>query len=338
MMVFPQPYVEFMRQALARYYGQLPDLTDFTTAPEISPLFGQTLASACAEILRAPQADLLEFGPGSGRLAASLLTELARLDALPRHYYLLEPSPSLRQRQTRMLHAQLPPNLAQRLVWLERLPDPFRGVILANEVLDALPVELFEVTAEDWHRGYVVAQADGSLELAYRPDPDLAFQAACARLRNLQSWPVGYRSEFAPLLPAWMATAAAILETGALVISDYGDTWPERYHPGRHQGSLRAYAQHRLVTNVLAQPGAQDLTADVDFSVVLASAQAAGLHVAHYGTQAQFLLKHGILDRLQQQDPQDTVSYLRLAQQVKTLLLPDEMGERFKVAWLTRPG
>lgn len=330
------PYVEFMRQALAAYYGQLRSFADFTTAPELSPLFGQTLASACAPTLRlwAPAADLLEFGPGSGKLAASVLQELAHLDALPRYYYLLEPSPSLRALQAQTL-SQLPPALARRLVWLERLPTQLRGVILANEVLDALPVELFEVAKDGWRRGYVVTQHD-RLHLAYQPDPDPAFQAYCTQLAALQTWPTGYRSEFAPQLPAWMATVAELLEAGMLVISDYGDTGPERYHPSRSQGTLRAYTRQQLSTDVLAQPGAQDLTADVDFSAVLHAAQTAGLSIAYYGTQARFLLQHGLLERLQRHDPQDTVRYLQLAQQVKTLLLPDEMGERFKIACLSR--
>ncbi|MEJ2653492.1 MAG: SAM-dependent methyltransferase [Gammaproteobacteria bacterium] len=307
---------------------------DFITAPEWSPLFARCLARQVEQVLTVMNGgDILEVGPGSGMMAADLLEALERAACLPGRYYLLERSGELRARQQVILKNRLP-HLYRRLVWLERLPEPgFRGVVLANELLDALPVHCFTVTDAGAAELYVRAghgrwqwQADApsSGELAGRIE----------RLMQEMHLPVGYVSEINLNAEAWIRSVADLLETGLILLIDYGFPRHEYYHPDRSSGTLMCHYRHRAHDDPFVLVGLQDITAHVDFTAMAEAAHAAGLQVAGYTTQAAFLLANGIAEFMN--DAGDERSRLERAQQIKTLTSPHEMGELFKVLALTR--
>jgi SAM-dependent MidA family methyltransferase len=311
---------------------------DFTTAPLVSSLFSQTLARQCAQCLRAlGQGDILELGAGSGRMAADVLSELAELDALPRRYLILEVSAELRQRQQELLTTELP-HLIDRVEWLDTLPEnPLTGVMLANEVADALPVQRFRV-GERAVEELAVRLEGGGLDGEYRAAPPALAEAVRAIEQDCgYTLPVGYSSEYCAQLPAWMSALAERLERGVLLLVDYGYPRSDYYHPHRHMGTLMCHYRHRAHDDALALVGLQDITAFVDFTAAALAGVEAGLDVLGFTTQAQFLLGAGLLDvvaqRASQSSPEEQV---RLAQQVKLLTLPGEMGERFKVLALGR--
>lgn len=309
---------------------------DFVTAPELSPLFGRCLARSCAAVLAACGGDILEFGAGSGRLAVDLLGELEVLGCLPGRYCILERSAELRARQHAVLQ-EARPQLLARVVWLEQLPEPgFRGVMLGNELLDAMAVERFRWDGQAAQRLHVVAAGEGfdwlPLPLA---EPDLA--AEITRIAAACDLPAGYESEFNAGLAPWLHSVAERLACGMLLLIDYGYPRHEYYHGQRCSGTLMCHYRQRAHANPLLWPGLQDITAHVDFTAVAEAAVAAGLAVSGYTTQAHFLLDCG-LDRLLQDamHVHTDASYLRIAQQAKTLILPGEMGERFQCIGLTR--
>ena len=309
---------------------------DFVTAPELSPLFGRCLARSCAAVLQTPGGgDVLEFGAGSGRLAIDLLGELDALDCLPGHYYILERSASLKQRQQALLQAHLP-RLLDRVVWIDRLPNAgFRGVMLANEVLDAMAVERFRWngSAAEWFEVRAAGDAFEWCTRAASAGHELAQIRALAAACEMTA---GFDSEVNTSLGPWMRAVADVLESGLLLLIDYGYPRHEYYHPQRSAGTLMCHYRHRAHDNPLLWPGLQDITAHVDFTAVAEAAVAAGLEVSGYTTQAWFLLDCGLDGLLQQAGPSATAEYMRHAQQAKTLLLPGEMGERFKCIGLTR--
>jgi SAM-dependent MidA family methyltransferase len=308
---------------------------DFITAPELSQLFARCLAQQCASLLQAPGADVLELGAGSGRLAAELLPELSQLGALPEHYYILEVSASLRAQQQARI-AALPAVLAQRVQWLEALPaSPISGVVLANEVADALPFERFVSTAQGCLARGVALADNGALQSADRAASgtlQLAYAQLTAQLGA--ALPAGYCSEICPLLEPWIGSLAAVLARGALLIFDYGLGSAERYHPQRYGGTLRCHYRHRAHDDPFLFPGLQDITAWVDFTRVAEAGDRAGLEVAGYCTQAAFLLATGIESALAAIT--DPLAHARAASQARQLLLPGEMGEIFKAIALTR--
>ena len=308
---------------------------DFVTAPEISPLFGHCVARQCVEFLRKTAGELLELGAGTGRLAADVLAELARLGALPSRYSILEISAELRERQ-RLTLASLPPALRSRVQWLDSLPAaPISGLILANEVADALPFECFVVTGEGVAEEGVSRSGSGALELRTRPAP-AALRAEFARLQATLPAPLasGYRSEICPRLDAWVHSLADCLREGALLLFDYGLGRAERYHPQRDAGTLQCHFRHRAHGDPLLYPGLQDITAWVDFTRVAEAATRSGLHVAGYCTQAAFLLASGIETELAAiTAPPERA---RRAAEARQLLLPGELGETFKALALTR--
>jgi len=305
---------------------------DFVTAPELSGLFARCLANQCAQVLRCVGGDVLEFGAGTGRLAAGVLSRLAELDQLPEHYYVLEVSADLRARQRETL-AELPTAIGSRVQWLDTLPAvPITGVILANEVADALPFQRFVIDA-----GCVYERGVGVCRQAALIDADRpASEALCAELGRIapQAWPPRYLSELCPMLDAWIAAIAAALSRGALLLIDYGLPRHEYYHPQRDQGTLRCHFRHRAHDDPLRYPGVQDITAWVDFTRVAEAAVEAQLEVAGYCTQAAFLLATGIESALAAAT--GTTQRARLAAQARMLLLPGEMGEHFKVMALRR--
>jgi SAM-dependent MidA family methyltransferase len=297
---------------------------DFVTAPELTPLFGRTLARAIAPALQEIGGEVLELGAGSGRLAADLLGELERLGALPRRYLILEVSAELRERQQQTI-ARAWPQLARRVTWLDALPGRFSGAIVGNEVLDALPAELVHWTAAGpLQRGVMLAGE--AFAWADRPIAD----AALRRRAEALALPPGYLSEINLAAEALVASLGRILDRGVILMLDYGFPQAEYYHPQRHMGTLRAHYRHHALDDPFHLPGLTDLTAHVDFSAVANAGVAAGLALAGYTSQAGFLLNSGLTELLMQTPPDDAAAYLPQANAVQRLVSPAEMGELFK--------
>ena len=308
---------------------------DFITAPEVSPLFARCLAQQAAQVLdELPGGDIIEFGAGSGQLAADLLLELELLDKLPRRYQILEVSPDLRQRQAETLRTKAP-SLWSRVEWLEHLPDkPLRGIALANELLDAFPVQRFRIEGGELLEQFVVV-AGGGLKTVWEPVKSPGLETGLISLMERRGpFDDGYESEVNPRIRAWLQSIGGCFQAGLLLLIDYGYPQVEYYHPQRRTGTLMCHYRHRAHDNPLILPGLQDITAHVDFTHVAVSAQEAGFSVLGYTSQAFFLLGCG-LDRLVAgSDPNHPTEHLLLMQGVKRLTLPSEMGEKFKVIGL----
>lgn len=331
------PFVRYMEQVLYApglgYYAggaaKFGGAGDFITAPELTPLFGQTLARVAAEVLGQTGGDLLELGAGSGKLARDALRTLERMNALPARYLILEPSPDLQDRQRTLLAAEIP-HLLDRVTWLHALPERHNGVIWANEVLDALPVHLVHWTESGPQERGVVWQEDG-FAWADRPIAAAALAAAAAVL------PVQppYLSEINLAAAALITSLAERLERGLMLFIDYGYPRSEYYHPQRSMGSLKAHYRHHSLDDPFHLPGLADLTAHVDFSAAAEAGCAAGLDLLGYDAQARFLLNAGLPALLTDLDPTDP-AYLATAAKVQRLLQPSEMGEVFKALALGR--
>jgi SAM-dependent MidA family methyltransferase len=308
---------------------------DFTTAPEVSALFGQGVAQQLAQILKITQGSVLEIGAGTGRFASCLLTTLAELDCLPDHYWILEVSADLRERQRQEI-TQLPKALAQRVVWLDHLPQkPVHGVILANEVLDALPVARFVLRSDGLDEiGISLNHDDFIIETARPAGAQLSEGVAAIATQLPAPLPNNYSSEVCMRLEPWLSTISAVLARGAILLFDYGLPRSAFYHPARSSGTFRCHFKHRAHQYYLCNFGLQDLTAWVDFTAVAEAADAAGLAVAGFTSQAAFLLATGIEARVAQAG--NDIARLRLASEARQLLLPGEMGEAFKAMALTR--
>jgi len=303
---------------------------DFVAAPELTPLFGRTLAQAIAPALEETGGGVLELGAGSGRLAADMLGELDRMGRLPTHYSILEVSADLRQRQQATLARELP-HLHERVQWLDALPGHFKGVILGNEVLDALPVELVRWTDDEPRVCGVTLDGE---RLAWQDGP-IADPVLGTRAKALDLAP-GYLSEINLAADALIASLAQSLQRGLLLLIDYGFAAAEYYHPQRHMGTLRAHYRHHALDDPFHLPGLCDLTAHVDFSAVARAGMAAQLVVAGYTSQAGFLLNSGLTECLMRTSPDDAAAYLPQANAVQRLVSPAEMGELFKVIALTK--
>jgi SAM-dependent MidA family methyltransferase len=313
---------------------------DFTTAPETSSLFGYVLARQCVTVLAQTQsaarpASILEFGAGSGRLAADVLTRLNDLNALPDSYQILEVSADLRERQAAYLQEAVP-ELAAKVTWLDDLPAEHHGVIIANEVLDALPVERF-VRHRDHVAQLCVAVENGKFIVVEREAPTLLATAVAEIEEDLgERLADGFVSEINLAAPAWTADVAAILKTGTAFLFDYGVSRSEYYAVDRSDGWLRCYFRHHAHADALILPGIQDITAWVDFSAIAAAAVASGLSIAGYVSQAHFLMHGGLADELADFTELAPAAQLRLSAQVKLLTLPGEMGENFKCLGISR--
>jgi SAM-dependent MidA family methyltransferase len=305
---------------------------DFTTAPELSDLFSVCVARQCAEVLKQTGGSILELGAGTGRMAAKVLETLAALGAVPERYAILEVSADLRDRQ-RVRIEQLSENLQKRVVWFDRLPSkPLTGVVLANEVLDALPCHRVVVRNGAAHvLGVTAAQGDTSAPaFAEQERPaDADFAAAWKRLARELPYelPDEYRTELCLRVEPWIGSLADCLDCGIVLLFDYGLPRSHYYHPQRSQGTLRCHYRHRVHDDPLINVGAQDITAWVDFTRVAEAADAAGLQVRGFATQAAFLLGLGIEGLVR--DP-------RQASEARQLLMPGEMGEAFKAMALAR--
>jgi len=306
---------------------------DFVTAPELTPLFGRTLAIQLAQVLASvPEGDILEIGPGSGRLAGDVLETLAESDALPARYLLLEVSPDLRERQREHLSAQVG-DLMRRVEWIDVLPEGWRGAVIANEVLDAVPAHLIVRRGGAWLERGVTVDTGACLAFCDRP-------LAPGLLRNIAQsrFPADgdYVSEVNPTAEALVTSVAARCERGLMLLVDYGFPAAEFYHPQRDGGTLMAHYRHRALADPFFYPGLCDMTAHVDFSAIARAGVAAGMTVAGFATQANFLVNCGVLDALARCGDPQSAAYLRAASTVQKLTSPAEMGELFKVLALTR--
>jgi SAM-dependent MidA family methyltransferase len=331
------PFARYMELALYApglgYYSagaeKLGASGDFVTAPEISPLFGGALARQAAEVIRATGGSVLELGAGTGRLAADLLLALEILDALPERYAILEVSADLQARQRDRI-ASAAPHLLARVSWLSELPKHWRGLVLANEVLDALPVHLVVSEGGTWRERGVAWQEGFCWQDAAITSRDLETAAAC-----LPPYP-GYLTEINLAGPQLTATLAEILDAGVLLFIDYGFGHREYYHPQRCAGTLMCHYRHRAHDDPFVLPGLQDITSHVDFTAIAEAGIARGLALQGYTTQARFLVNCGITDLMQAVPVEDVANYLPMAAGVQKLLSPSEMGELFKVIALGR--
>jgi SAM-dependent MidA family methyltransferase len=331
-------FAEFMQHALYApglgYYAagstKFGEAGDFVTAPEISRVFGHVIARQCAEVLdQVDEGAVLEFGAGSGKLAADVLSRLDTLDSLPTAYRILEVSADLRERQEMYIRQHVP-DLAHLVSWIDISPTGHRGVILANEVLDALPVDRFVRRDAGIMQQRVCTTADG-FAFTEAPAPTRLESAVLELEADLEATlPDGYRSEICLAVPDWIAQLEAGLTEGVAFLFDYGVSRREYYGAERSDGWLRCHFRHHAHNDPLILPGIQDLTAWVDFTRVAAAAVAAGFEIAGYSAQAQFLMSGGLEAEMRDFASLPLEVQLKLSQQIKTLTLPGEMGEHFK--------
>ena len=313
---------------------------DFITAPEISPLFSQCVARQCQQVMAGNDGmDILEVGAGSGAMACEILRELEKLDSLPAHYYILDLSADLRARQRTHLQRELP-QLMDRVLWLDALPENgFKGVVLANELLDAMPVHLVRFDPENLVERYVGWDGE-RLTWCDGPLSEARLAVAAAHIINecgADEFDNEYVSEINLAAADWVRSIASILEQGLVLLIDYGFPRREYYIPERKEGTVMCHYRHQAHSDPLILPGLQDVTAHVDFTAVAESADEAGLDVAGYTTQAHFLLGTGLMALLAEAAEKTThEQQLMQAQAVKTLTMPQEMGELFKVIALTK--
>lgn len=304
---------------------------DFVTAPEISPLFSYCLANQCAEILEnLSGGDIFEFGAGSGVMAADILFALKEKNWLPNHYYILELSGFLKSVQHETIKNKIP-ELLDRVIWLEQLPEkPIQGVVLANEVLDAMPVHLFKINNGIKECG--VAVENNQLVNCVFEKENLELISALKKYEI--DFAENYSSEINLLLPGWIKSVATILSHGVVLILDYGFPRTEYYHRDRSAGTLMCHYRHRSHANPLIFPGIQDITAHVDFTAVAENAADQRFSVNGFTNQAAFLMNTGLLSFIN--NTIDEKKRFLQNQQILQLTLPSEMGELFKVIGLTK--
>ncbi|MFP6557625.1 class I SAM-dependent methyltransferase [Paraburkholderia sp. B3] len=342
------PFDRYMERALYApglgYYGggarkfgfDARDGSDFVTAPELSPLFAATLARALAEALAASGTRaLMEFGAGTGKLAAGILLALDALGVDFDSYAIVDLSGELRARQRATIEA-LAPHLAPRVTWLDALPAQFEGVVVGNEVLDAMPVRLFARKDAVWHERGVTVGAQGAFVFSDRP----AMSGLDAH------WPEGvlagvegsedYLTETHEAALAFTRTVCTMLVRGAAFFIDYGFPRREYYHPQRAQGTLMCHYRHRAHGDPFLYPGLQDITAHVEFTGIAEAAVESGAEVLGYASQARFLMNAGITEVLSEIDPRDVQRFLPAANAVQKLVSESEMGELFKVIAFSR--
>ena len=312
---------------------------DFVTAPEISSAFARTVATQALQIMAASAMQIIEVGAGSGRLAADLLLELELRGALPERYAIIELSGELRERQ-RATIAERAPQLIDRVVWLDALPERFDGLVLANELLDAMPVQLVVWGHDDdeqtiFERG--VSVQGGEFIWIDRPASGRVLERAqqLGEERSAEApLPPGYLSEIGLTAADWTASWATIIGRGALLLFDYGFPRHEYYHQQRSSGTLMCHYRHHAHGEPFFLPGLQDITAHVDFTAIVEAGFDAGFEFLGYTTQATFLLNCGLTDVLSRIPADDLARYLPQAQAAQKLISPAEMGELFKVVAL----
>jgi len=343
------PFSRFMERALYApglgYYSagahKFGKTGDFITAPETGTLFSATIANALAPVIQqlGKSVCILELGGGSGAFAKTVLKQLHKINALPEMYAILEPSADLRQRQRDYLHHHLEPDLFAHLHWLDRpFTDTWDGVIVANEVIDALPCPRFLMQHGQVYEHYVQLDNQGQFKTTYQPADSLLNNA----VRHIEQYlecrfSDGYTSEVLAQLPYWIQAVTAGLRHGVLLFIDYGYPRHEYYQVERDQGTLRAFYRHHVHNDVYRWPGLQDITVSVDFTALAEAGTSAGFNLAGYCSQTSFLLANGIIDVLEQaQNQQDENTCLSLRNEFKRLTLPSEMGEYFQVMGFMR--
>lgn len=305
---------------------------DFTTAPELSALFAQCIAQQFAIILESlsGQGAICELGAGTGRFAQEVLLALNAHNTLPKKYFIVETSPTLRMRQQQLL-AQGCPHLLPYITWLDQLPSNFTGIIFANELLDALPVHCMRIDNNIIYERCVSCVNDNFTWALTEPTSALLAQQT-QQLVELYNLPNDYNTEISLIIPHWLEKLAACLARGVLLLFDYGYNQAEYYHPSKKNGTLRCYYQHRLQDNPFILLGAQDITTNVDFTKVAASAINSGIELMGYTTQTAFLLNSGLPQLSMQQDQlyDNSIVAYQKRQALKSLLLPTEMGTLVK--------
>lgn len=301
---------------------------DFTTAPEISPLFGQALAEVATHLMQQTMPQIIEFGAGSGKLAHDILVELTSMKVPLDRYMIVELSGELRARQQEALR-DFP-----QVVWLDRLPDAFSGVVLGNEVLDAMPVNLVVKTEDGWKERGVSRSSGGFTYIDLPCEAELI-----AQIPEPNSLPIGYFTEVHPIAIGFMRSLAGMLKAGqhesgrggAAIFIDYGFPAHEYYLWQREQGTLMCHYRHHAHPDPFYLPGLQDVTAHVEFSALAHAVTEEGIDVLGYSSQASFLLDAGIGDLLLRTSPADPLQYLPQANALQKLISSAEMGELFKV-------
>ena len=337
------PFSRFMERALyapglgyysggARKFGRrAEDGSEFVTAPELSPLFAQTLARPVAEALEASGTRrVMEFGAGTGKLEAGLLAALDALGTPLDEYAIVDLSGELRERQRETIEAAVP-GLAAKVRWLDALPERFEGVVVGNEVLDAMPVRLFAKADGAWRERGVALDARQAFVFEDRPAADVP-----RALDALVDMPDGYVTETHEAALAFTRTVCTMLARGAVFLIDYGFPAHEYYHPQRDRGTLMCHYRHRAHDDPFLYPGLQDITAHVEFSGIYEAGVATGADLLGYTSQARFLLNAGITDALAAIDPSDVREFLPAANAVQKLISEAEMGELFKVIAFSR--
>jgi len=320
---------------------------DFVTAPVISPLFSRCIARQCAQVLgslqkRGNNADILEAGAGSGEMACDILMELERMDILPAHYFILDISADLRQRQHALIQ-QRAPHLLRYVHWLDKLPvKGFTGIVLANEVLDAMPVHRVHIGKKNAQE-YYVAEDNGSFVWcldALSSEPLRHRITAIRQILDNDISDIGYTTEINLIAESWIRDIADTMATGLILIIDYGFPRHEYYHPQRSEGTLMCHYNHHAHDEPLVLVGLQDITCHIDYTAIAEAAYDAGLTVSGYTSQGHFLLACGLVEPANLAVPvingQPSVAEIKQAQEIKKLTLPHEMGELFKVMALTR--
>jgi SAM-dependent MidA family methyltransferase len=299
---------------------------DFVTAPQISPLFAQTISNQISQILHITHGNILELGAGTGKLAADIVLTLAEKNSVPAKYFILEVSDHLCQVQLETLQSSLPQDLVERVEWLTELPSNFNGVIIGNEVLDAIPVHIVNVKNDGiYERGIAIEAAEFVWQDKVLSEPSLLDVVSKLNL------PEGYVTEVCPAASGLIASLAHSLQQGMILMIDYGFSAREYYHPQRNQGSLMCHYQHYAHSDPLINIGLQDITAHVDFTTVAHTGVNHGLALSGFCSQAQFLMNCGILELMSQVSPHDMARYVPLAAAAQKLLSPAEMGDLFKV-------
>jgi SAM-dependent MidA family methyltransferase len=299
---------------------------DFVTAPEISPLFAQTLSNQIMQVLNLTHGNILELGAGTGKLAADILLTLAEKSSAPDKYYILEVSDHLRQVQLETLQKRLPQDLARRVEWLRELPASFNGVMIGNEVLDAIPVHIVHVKEDGLYEHGIAVVAE---EFAWQDK--ILNESSLLDVASKLNLPEDYVTELCPAASGLIASLAHCLQQGIILMIDYGFSAREYYHPQRNQGTLMCHFQHYAHSEPLINVGLQDITAHVDFTSITHAGMSHGLALSGFCSQAQFLMNCGILELMSQVSPHDMALYAPLAAAAQKLLSPAEMGDLFKV-------
>jgi len=307
---------------------------DFTTAPEMSALFGATLATLAGKLFAQTTAQVMEFGAGTGKLARDFLTECQLSGIAIERYFIVELSGELRARQEDLLK-DFP-----QVVWLQEMPASFSGIVLGNEVLDAMPVDLVRKTTDGWREIGVALADDNDNDAAPLQYRERACDAEkCAQIPDAGELSVAYLTEVHAVASGFMHSLAQMLNAGcaatgkggAAILIDYGFPAQEYYHPQRSQGSLMCHYRHHAHPDPFYLPGLQDITAHVDFTAMARAALEENLSVLSYTSQAGFLLESGIADLLSRTSPEEVMAYLPQANALQKLISPAEMGELFKV-------